>query len=151
MGIRSFVSVFILLMLISFNVYAHDVHFSVSQGSAYIIDIYYADGTKFAFESYEIYSPDNDKTAYQVGRTNAIGRIAFVPDRSGKWKIKAFSDDGHGTTFEIDVKEGATISEKKVDFFERFAKPIFGTGIILIIFAILNLFVRRNKNEAKGN
>jgi len=126
---------------------AHDVHYSISQGNAYIVDIYYADGTKFAFESYEIYRPDNEKTAYQVGRTNEIGRIAFVPDRAGRWRLKAFSDDGHGITVDIDVKEGLTISEKKVDFFERFARPIFGVGIILIIFAIINIFVRRKKDE----
>jgi nickel transport protein len=138
---------FFILFLFPLSLFAHDVHYTVSQGNAYIIDIYYADGTKFAFESYEIYKADNDKTAYQVGRTNAIGRIAFVPDSAGKWNIKAFTDDGHGVSFSIDVKEGQTMTEKKVDFFEKFARPIFGVGIILIIFSILNIFVRRKNNE----
>ncbi|MGB9599646.1 MAG: hypothetical protein ACP5QK_08690 [Myxococcota bacterium] len=136
-----------LFLLFPLCLFAHDVHYTISNGGAYIIDIYYADGTKFAFESYEIYRPNNEKAAYQVGRTNAIGRIAFVPDSAGKWTVKAFSDDGHGVTFSIDVKEGATRAEKRVDFFERFARPIFGLGIILIIFAVINIFLRRKKDE----
>lgn len=140
-----------MFFFVPFSIYAHDVHYSVEQGNAYIIDIYYADGTKFAYESYEIYGPGNDKAAYQVGRTNESGRIAFVPDKPGKWQIKAFSDDGHGTSFEIDVKEGLALKEKRVDFFERFAKPVFGAGLILIIFSVLNIFIRRKESEKGSN
>ncbi len=146
--------VFILLILFFAGnslLFGHDVHYSVNTHNAYVIDLYYADGTKFAYESYEIYKPAEEKSAYQVGRTNASGRITFIPDVPGRWKIKAFTDDGHGVTFDIDVKEGLTLTEKKVDFFERFAKPIFGAGLILIIFSIINIFIRRKENVKNVN
>ncbi|MCX7957594.1 MAG: ABC transporter permease [Deltaproteobacteria bacterium] len=143
-----FLLIFLLLPAILLG---HDVSYSVNQQNAYIVEIYYANGSKFAYESYEIYKPGNEKTAYQVGRTDESGRIVFLPDVPGKWKIRAFSDDGHGVTFEIEVKAGQTQSEKKIGFFERFAKPVFGAGIILIIFSVLNIFVRRKESEKKNN
>lgn len=137
--------IFCLLIFIPIFSYSHEVRYSIDFSSSYVIDLYYANGTKFSFESYEIYKPGNEKVPYQVGRTNEIGRISFVPDISGKWKIKVFSDDGHGANFEIDVKEGKLKGEKKLDFFEKYSKPIFGLGIILTFFSIINLFLRRKK------
>ncbi len=141
----------IVFLLFSAVARAHDVHYSISQNQAYIVDIYYADGTKFAYESYEIYKPNDTKTAYQVGRTNASGRIAFVPDSEGKWLIKAFSDDGHGVSFDVNVEKTLVLREKRVDFFERFSKPVFGLGIILIIFAVINLFAGKKKRVEGSN
>lgn len=139
----------LILLLIPSTLLAHDVRYSVSQQNAYIIDIYYADGTKFAYESYEIYK-DGEKTAYQVGRTDKSGKIAFLPDSPGKWEIKAFSDDGHGVTFNLDVEQGKEFKGNKLGFFERYARTVFGLGIILIIFSIINIFIRRKKDEEKN-
>lgn len=131
--------------------FAHEVRYSITRGVAYILDFYYPDGTKFAFESYEIYKPSNEKSAYQVGRTDEHGVISFVPDTVGRWKVRAFSDDGHGTSVEVDITEDSVVKGRKIDFFERFAKPIFGTGLILILFSIIHLFVRRRSYAKVGN
>lgn len=140
----------ILFFIFPSVLFAHEVRYSISRGEAYILDFYYSDGTKFAFESYEIYKPSNERTAYQVGRTNEHGVISFVPDTVGRWKVRVFSDDGHGASAELDITEDSKVTERKIDFFERFAKPTFGTGLILILFSIVNLFVRR-KRYAKVN
>ncbi len=137
--------IFCLLIFIPIFSYSHEVRYSIDFSNAYIINVYYANGTKFSFESYEIYKPGNDKIPYQVGRTNEIGRISFVPDAPGKWQVKVFSDDGHGANFEIDVKGGKFKGERKLDFFEKYSKTIFGLGIILTFFSIINIFLRRKK------
>jgi nickel transport protein len=137
--------IFLFLIFFPFFSYCHEVRHSIDFSGAYVIDVYYADGTKFSFEAYEIYKPGNEKVPYQVGRTNEIGRISFIPDSPGKWRVKVFSDDGHGANFEINVEEGKFKVEKKLDFFEKYSKPIFGLGIILTIFSVLNLFLRRKK------
>lgn len=138
------IAILIILLFFPYYLFAHDVNYSISKGNAYIVDIYYGDGTKFSYENYEIYGP-NEEVAFQVGRTDSWGRIVFMPDKKGRWKIKTFTEDGHGVSIMLDVEEAYSLSVKKLNFFERFAKPVFGIGILLTIFSILNLFVRRKK------
>lgn len=135
----------ILFLFLTSAIYAHDIHYSINQGKAYIVQVYYADGTKFSYESYEIYEPLQQKTAFGVGRTDANGRMAFVPNKAGKWQIKVFSDDGHGANIELNVDNSMIMKEKKLDFFEKYARHAFGLGLIMIIFSVINIYIRRKK------
>lgn len=137
--------ILILFIFLNSAVFCHEVNYRIDQNNSYIVEIYYADGTKFSYESYEIYRPGEEEKPFQVGRTDEKGRVCFLPDREGKWKIKAFTEDGHGINVFIDVKEGLNISVKKIGFFERFSKPVFGVGVLLIIFSLLNIYVRRRR------
>lgn len=135
----------ILFLLLTSFVYAHDIHYSINQGKAYIVQVYYADGTKFSYESYEINEPLQHKTAFAVGRTDVEGRIAFVPNKAGKWLIKVFSDDGHGANIELNVDDSMVMKERELDFFEKYARHAFGLGLIMIIFSVVNIYIRRKK------
>lgn len=135
----------ILFILFSNVLFCHEVNYSINQKNCYVIEVSYGDGTKFSYESYEIYKPGDEEKPFQVGRTDEGGRICFLPDREGKWKIKAFTEDGHGVNFSVEIRKGVNISVKKIDFFERFSKPVFGVGVLLIVFSILNIFLRRKK------
>ena len=51
--------------------------------------------------------PPGTKTAHQVGRADAHGQFAFVPDRPGEWTITAEDDAGHQVKANIAVNAGS--------------------------------------------
>ncbi len=138
----------IIFLIISSLSYGHSLSTEVEYTQAVIIKIKYSDGTPFSYERYEIYSPEDEIIPYQIGRTDREGRIIFVPDYTGKWKIKAFSEDGHGTVKYIELKKlvkGET-DKDKADFFIKIFTGVF---LIFFIYSVLYLTLRRGKIEKK--
>lgn len=122
-------------------VLAHDLHYDLrKEGKCMVLSFYFPDNTKFSYEKYEIYA-EGSKLPFQVGRTDAQGRIAFCPDREGKWLVKTTSEDGHGAIVSVDVKEAYADTEKSL--FKRYEKLFVGLGLILGIFGIFELYIRR--------
>lgn len=127
----------------SITALAHDLHHEVSQGQAVVIRLSYADDSPFAFEAYEIY-PQDDKLPVQVGRTDARGRIAFMPERAGTWRIKAYSEDGHGLDFTLST-DAARIVTSDPPLYERHGRIVAGVGLILGLFGFISLYLKRKK------
>jgi len=127
---------------------AHDLHYSVEQGPAVCVRLYYGGGEEFSFETYEVYR-SGEEIPFQVGRTDMRGRLVFLPDRPGAWRVKAFSEDGHGVDISVtsDAKggvEGATEPR-----FDRRARIIMGVSLIFGIFGLINLLVRRGSRKSE--
>jgi nickel transport protein len=122
--------------------HAHDLQHSVEGAPAIVIKLFYLDNHPFAFEAYEIYR-EGEKLPYQVGRTDSQGRIAFLPDRAGAWRVKAFSEDGHGLDFKLATDAAAALSGSEKPAFERYSRVAVGVAIILGLFGLLSLFVKR--------
>lgn len=122
---------------------AHDLQYTVSNGEAVVVRLL-EDNTPFTFEGYEVYRED-EKLPYQTGRTDSQGRIAFLPDRAGKWRIRTFSEDGHGMDFSLSTDAAARIESSDQPFYERHARIIVGIGVILGLFGFLSLYARKNK------
>ncbi len=87
---------------------AHQLNHRAQTGNAVIVELRYGDGSPFSYESAEVYRPA-ESIPFLAGRTDANGRLAFIPDRAGDWRIKAFSEDGHGGDFTVATTgEGGT-------------------------------------------
>ncbi|MCU0933500.1 MAG: ABC transporter permease [Thiobacillaceae bacterium] len=123
-------------------VHAHDLQHSVEGAPAIVIKLFYLDNHPFAFEAYEIYR-EGEKLPYQVGRTDSQGRIAFLPDRAGAWRVKAFSEDGHGLDFKLETDAAAALTGSEKPAFERYGRVAVGVAIILGLFGLLSLYVKR--------
>lgn len=155
---------------------AHHVHHEVDRAEAVVVTLAYGGGSPLAGDRYEIREAGGD-AAWQTGRTDAAGRIVFLPDRDAEWRVRVFAEDGHGADFTLRagppaaeqppdgaeaaadpaeaVAEPAEIPERvdtvtpevveaeKQKLVERFAGPVFGVGVILSLFGIFALFVRR--------
>lgn len=121
---------------------AHELVLDVTPSEAFVLDLSYADGSPFSYESYEI-RPEGEEIPFQSGRTDANGRIAFAPGRAGTWHLTARSEDGHGidTTFETTSEGGATTTRRS--WFDRYPRVFAGAGLILGVFGLLQLFARR--------
>ena len=74
--------------LLAGTLHAHQLNHEVQTGSAVIVELSYGDGSPFGYESAEVYRPA-ESIPFLAGRTDANGRLAFVPDRAGDWRIKA--------------------------------------------------------------
>lgn len=122
-------------------VQAHDLHYTAASGQATVIRLFYVDNTPFTFEGYEIYR-DGETLPYQVGRTDGQGRIAFLPDRAGAWRVKALSEDGHGLEFKLTTDAAAALSDLEKPLFERYSRIAVGVAVILGLFGALALFLK---------
>lgn len=131
-----------LLLILSTRAAAHDLRHTVTQDGAIVVEFFYPDETPFSYEQYEIYRPGED-VPFQVGRSDALGRIAFVPDRAGDWKVKAFSEDGHGLEVTVAGGDGNRAAETRRPLIERYARLFAGLGLILGAFGVWSLFMRR--------
>jgi nickel transport protein len=131
------------LTLLAFPAAAHDLQHMAAPAQALVIQMHYADGSPFAFEAYEVYR-DGEKVPQQVGRTDKTGRIAFLPDGPATWRVKAFSEDGHGLDIRVESGAGGTVEAADRPLFDRFARIFVGVAVILGLFGILALFYRRD-------
>ncbi|MCP5277894.1 MAG: hypothetical protein H6935_05955 [Thiobacillus sp.] len=123
---------------------AHDLQYTVTGGQAVVVKLFYADNTAFSFEGYEIY-PEGEKLPVQVGRTDARGRIAFLPDKAGTWRIKTISEDGHGLDVTLATDAAANLAGSDKPFYERYGRIVVGVALILGLFGFVSLYARRKK------
>jgi nickel transport protein len=130
------------LALLALPAAGHDLQHTAAPGQALVIQMHYADGSPFTFESYEVYR-DGDKVPQQVGRTDKAGRIAFLPDGPATWRVKAFSEDGHGLDIQVESGAGGTVEAADQPVFDRFTRIVVGVAVILGLFGALKLFYRR--------
>ena len=130
------------IFLVGTNAGAHELRHTVTKSDAVIIELFYADGTRFDFQQYEVYHNGED-LPFQVGRTDALGRVVLVPDQAGTWRLRAFSEDGHGADFTFETDAAGTAVRSDQPLFRTFLNILVGVAIILGAFGILSLFFKR--------
>ena len=81
---------------------AHGVNYQESGLRPVALDFFYSTGELMSYLKAEVFSPSDEKIAYQSGRTDAGGRFAFVPDKPGKWRVVVNDDDGHRAAAAVD-------------------------------------------------
>ena len=126
----------------------HEVVLEATRGDAVLLDLRHHDGSPFSHESYEI-RPEGGEVAFQSGRTDANGRIAFAPGRASTWRLVARSEDGHGidTSFETTGPGSVEIAPRSP--FDRFPRIVAGVGVILGIFGLWQLLAGRTRGEGR--
>ncbi|PKO68666.1 MAG: ABC transporter permease [Betaproteobacteria bacterium HGW-Betaproteobacteria-14] len=123
---------------------AHEVHLAVEAASAVSVRLTFADGQPFAFEAFEVYAAGADKPS-AVSRTDAQGRAVFLPPATGEVRLRAFAADGHGVDLKLNPPRGgeAAVAAATED---RALKIILGVGILLALFGLVQLVLRRKKH-----
>ncbi|UCH83553.1 MAG: ABC transporter permease [Candidatus Latescibacterota bacterium] len=120
---------------------AHELVHTISQDDSVVITLAYPDHGAFSYETYEIFGPD-DASPRLTGRTDAYGRVKFLPDRAGRWRIRVFSEDGHGAdvTVEIDrkLRPKSTVTAPG----GRIGRIAIGVAIIFCVFGAVSFFLR---------
>lgn len=132
------------LLLLAGTATAHEIQVGTAAGTATVLSLRYADGQPFAFEAYELY-PVGSETPAQVGRTDAAGRIAFVADGRAEWRLKAWSDDGHGVDRPITAIAGELTAVAPIAETPRPVLWLAGLGAIFGLFGLWQLYLGRKK------
>ena len=127
--------------LLAGTLHAHALSHTAQPGGAVIVELRYGDGSPFSYESAEVYRP-GEAVPFLAGRTDANGRMAFVPDRAGDWRVRAFSEDGHGGDFTVAAAPEGGTSARSTGLGTAGGLAV-GLSIIFGIFGIWSLFVRR--------
>ena len=124
------------------NAQAHRMDQAVSQDEAMVVSLSFAYGHPPSYESYRIFAPGQE-VAFQTGRTDALGRLSFLPDRPGAWRVVVSTDDGHGVEMTIDVDESMTITEVTAPGHTHWAGVLAGIGYLLGLAGLLVLWRNR--------
>jgi nickel transport protein len=121
---------------------AHEVLHQITRGEAVVVALEYADGSPFAYEQYELLPP-GERIPFQTGRTDAAGRVVFLPDRPGDWRLRASSEDGHGAELTVAVDAVGAAAAKPRSLWERASKLVTGIALLFGVFGLFTLFARR--------
>ncbi len=121
---------------------AHEVLQRVARQEAVVVTLQYADGSPFAYELYEVLPP-GETLPFQTGRADALGRVAFLPDRPGEWRVKTSSEDGHGAELSIAVDTAGAAAASPRSLWERAGRLVAGVAILFGLFGVVTLFARR--------
>lgn len=132
----------LLCLLLPALAQAHELSYMVGSNPAVVVHLFHHDGSAFDRQRYEILR-DGETAPYQTGDTDARGRIVFLPDRAGAWRVRTFSADGHGLSFSFTTDAAAQVTAYERPFFERHARVLAGAGLIFGAFGLLSLLARR--------
>ena len=124
---------------------AHALLHEVVEGEAVIVRLEFAGADRPVFEPYEVFAPGSAKP-FQVGRVNLLGEVAFRPDEPGTWRLRVFTEDGHGAdvTLEIDaVGAVATTSGGHGHAHGHWSRVLVALGYLLGVFGLFALWRQR--------
>lgn len=129
-------------------VQAHALLHEVLDAEAVVLRFSFPGGEQPWHEPYEVFAPGMD-APFQSGRVNALGEVSFRPDRPGPWRLRVFTEDGHGATIELDIDaEGKTAaSSGSAGHAHGYWWRVFAAlGYLLGAFGLLALWrVRRSR------
>ncbi len=128
---------------------AHELHHAIETTDAVAVRLSYADGKPFAFEAFEVFPEGQDQPA-QVGRTDGQGRAVFLPGAVKRWRLKAFTADGHGVDIRFDAPvvaavQGVVPAVATGDGPNRASLLLFGLSLLLSGFGLYQLWLRKKR------
>jgi nickel transport protein len=98
-----------LLLLAPAAAHAHAMLHEIVAGEVVIVRLSFPGHDQPLFEPYEVFAPGGD-TPFQAGRVNALGEVSFRPDRPGTWRLRVFTEDGHGADLELEVDAAGAVT-----------------------------------------
>ena len=135
------------LILASSLAWGHRMNHEVSTAEAQLLSVSYAFGQQPIFEPYQVFAPDTD-VPFQSGRTDLQGRVSFLPDRPGRWRVVITTEDGHGMEVRIGVNEALEITEIEGPGAGGLAMTLAGVGYLLGLGGLLVLWRQRKRRNA---
>ncbi|ARR01114.1 MULTISPECIES: hypothetical protein [Campylobacter] len=125
--------------------FAHGVSYTVNDGKAIIISANFTQNTPVAYGKIDIYEGDS-AIALLHGQTDSYGKFAFLPPKSGIYRIEltAFSDHGeHKSEFSVTVNDDFSVEKYDELAYVKYQGVLSVIGVLFGIFGILVLVKHR--------
>lgn len=150
---------------------AHAVHAQSPAGvHPQVVAFEYATGDIPAYVQVEVYAPGETEVEFQNGRTDALGRFTFTPDKPGVWTVVMGDGMGHQLRHEVTVPEAlfaeataptnpsapataatpATATSGGLASLSTPWKALVGVSVLCNIFLGMGLWRRRHAPAAKS-
>lgn len=144
------------LLWASSGAHAHGIRHETSRSECVVVTLTHDDGEPFADQRYDLYRP-GEAERYQSGRTDGDGRVVFFPGTGGDWRLRAFSEDGHGVDMTVAVAMTATpapstpapdtitvdAATARTPCNSRTQRIVTGVSLLFGFFGVVMLFTRR--------
>lgn len=140
---------FLALAVFPASASAHALEGRVLQNEkAIVVGFDYASESVPRFAKASVFSPSNSEVEFQVGRTDMLGRVSFVPDEPGLWKVEVSDGQGHRAEVLVAVEQAGVKQEAEsyaVTSASRFFKVLFGLSLILNLSFVLFWLLKRSR------
>ena len=144
-----FLIIVLLITGITMQAEAHSINYHIEQ-KGMAVRAYYSENDPAAYSQYELFGP-GDKEPHQIGRTDKNGYVAFVPDRTGIWKLQVWGESSHGyhgVTTEINVDKDLGLASFSKPLVATYTKIITGISLIIGLFGLYALWMSRKRKSA---
>ncbi|MBW9266898.1 MAG: ABC transporter permease [Candidatus Thiodiazotropha sp. (ex. Lucinisca nassula)] len=137
---------FLLLVLLGYapSCLSHGVGLKIERQEAAVIWLHHTDDTPLADVAYEL-TADGGNAPYQSGKSDASGRVVFIPGDVRGWRLRVFSEDGHGIDTVLELAPGMASHSHTGHTYSELTKLILGIGILLSGFGVMMLFTKRKR------
>ena len=131
------------LIFLCGEAFAHGTGYRHSALKAVALEFMYSTGEAMSYREARVFSPNDDKFAWQSGRTDERGRFAFVPNAAGMWRIIVRDEEGHQCEASILISgEGLEVSGGEAESsipngMELFIRALLGVSVIFNIAMII--------------
>ena len=125
--------------------YAHGTGWREVELKAAALEFLYSDGELMSYCEAKVYSPRDDKIAFQTMRTDELGRVAFVPDQQGQWRVVVSDNQGHRAEAKINVTQDLNLNNNNnlISQQDIYIRAVLGVSLLFNIAAIILLRRRR--------
>jgi len=139
---KSFLIIFLFVLNFENPGFAHGVGFREISLKAVPLEFFYSTGEKMSYCEAKIFSPKDSKFAAQTSRTDEYGRVSFIPDISGDWRVIVNDGQGHQCEAKINITEEFLKNNNEVinvnenheknspEGFELFIRALLGVSLI---------------------
>lgn len=131
---------------------AHALLYEVVEGEAVVVHLHFPGADKPWFEPYEVHAPGLEHP-FQTGRVNARGELSFRPDRPGAWRVRVFTEDGHGAVIDIEVDESGAVAAthgRAAHSHHYWLRVLAGLGALILVFGAWILWRRRRAGHGQA-
>ncbi|MEW8012860.1 MAG: hypothetical protein AB2766_07375 [Candidatus Thiodiazotropha endolucinida] len=132
------------LLVYATSCLSHGVGLKIERQEAGVIWLHHTDDTPLADVEYEL-TATGGKAPYQSGKSDALGRVVFIPGDVREWRLRVFSADGHGIDTVFELAPGVASHSHTGHTYSDFTKLILGIGILLSGFGVMMLFTKHKR------
>jgi len=124
---------------------AHGVVHTVARDLAVTVTVTHTDGSPMAHAEAVVHAPGRPRP-FLLGRTDALGRLVFLPDVPGDWRVAVHTDDGHGLDTVVSIEDGDLVAADPSNGPGRTLRGVAGLVAIAAITILLMRTLGRKRS-----